>query len=357
MAKFDRENSLFSLNDDPFNKMFMDVLDREEQLAEQKKAIVALEASKAAEIASLKDKFMNDAVAVDVLSRVNLDEHREQVHAAAQRSGRPYAMLMIDGDGMKAVNDTAAAGHTAGDVVIRTMGHDLKASIRKGDHVGRHGGDEFTVLLVDCPSLEVAAGIAENVRLKIQSRAHSFVSKGSEIMAPYDITASIGVAFCADPRTETAQQVLERADEATYVAKGKRDGYEDDPKNRVAVSLPSGDYGVIPRQPALPKQTRALNPAAESALHPPLHLHKLPKKSSLAASRDHLQGPVLPMYGGKDDRPRRDCLWLTGRASNGPMPPGTRYRAAAWFRPGAPTATPWASRIVSRGPARRCTRG
>ena len=75
------------------------------------------------------------------------DDHLEQVLARADRSGRPVALLVVDLDGLKAIND--AGGHPAGDAALRAAADALRASVRTGDLPCRLGGDEFAVILPD----------------------------------------------------------------------------------------------------------------------------------------------------------------------------------------------------------------
>ncbi|WP_442596487.1 GGDEF domain-containing protein [Neobacillus sp. D3-1R] len=120
------------------------------------------------------------------------------------------SLLYIDIDFFKKVNDTY--GHLEGDGVLRELSMILKNSTRTFDVVSRNGGEEFTVLLLDCP-LDRAREIAEGIRRNVEK--HSFLlSSGKTI----HITISIGVATYNET-TKDATSLIEDADKALYDAK------------------------------------------------------------------------------------------------------------------------------------------
>lgn len=120
------------------------------------------------------------------------------------------SLLMVDIDFFKKVNDTY--GHHEGDLVLKELGKILSASCRSFDEVSRNGGEEFSVLLLDCQK-EQATRIAERIRATVE--AHPFIlSNGKRL----DITVSIGVA--AYPETvEDIDKIVEKADTELYRAK------------------------------------------------------------------------------------------------------------------------------------------
>lgn len=129
----------------------------------------------------------------------------------AQRYGRPLAMMMIDADHFKRVNDTY--GHLTGDKVLQTLASTLKACLRTSDTAFRYGGEEFVALMPETV-LSTALTVAE--RLRQQFAALPLDVGASQ---PLHCTISIGVAeLMAD---DTAQTLLQRADQAAYNAKGK----------------------------------------------------------------------------------------------------------------------------------------
>ncbi|WP_371323485.1 GGDEF domain-containing protein [Dechloromonas sp. ZY10] len=134
----------------------------------------------------------------------------DRLIAAAQRSGRPYAVLFVDLDHFKAINDRH--GHAAGDVVLKRVGETLGASIRSSDTLGRIGGEEFSVFLPDT-SRDAAVLVAENLRRAVERLAPDI--GGGECLR---VTTSIGVAGSEGCPVE--MQVLQRcADQAMYRAK------------------------------------------------------------------------------------------------------------------------------------------
>ncbi len=143
---------------------------------------------------------------------INRREFDNRLHAAllAVRHGEgPNALLYIDLDQFKLVNDTC--GHSAGDRLIREITGLIQARVRSRDTIARLGGDEFGVLLADC-TLEQAGGIADSVRQAV--RDHRFLWGGSSM----SVGASIGVVEIT-AETESAAALMSAADVACYSAK------------------------------------------------------------------------------------------------------------------------------------------
>jgi diguanylate cyclase (GGDEF)-like protein len=124
-----------------------------------------------------------------------------------RRQARSAAVLMIDLDGFKQVNDMH--GHLVGDTVLQRVAQVLTEEVRHTDAVGRFGGDEFAVLLPDTEATEAAA-IAERIRQRVH-----------ELQAPVGtgLSASIGVAAYPRVAEETLEGMLAAADIALYTAK------------------------------------------------------------------------------------------------------------------------------------------
>ena len=133
-----------------------------------------------------------------------------------------FALLMIDADHFKEVNDTY--GHLAGDEVLRQLAKIFNELLRTVDSSGRYGGEEFLVILAET-SGEKAMRVAERIRQMVESRV--FVYDTMEI----PVTVSIGVAMIAE-RDSNEEALVYRADMALY--KAKRSG-----RNRVAYLEPS----------------------------------------------------------------------------------------------------------------------
>jgi diguanylate cyclase (GGDEF)-like protein len=136
----------------------------------------------------------------------------ERIHRAkgrADREGRPFALLFLDLDGFKRVNDTG--GHPAGDRVLHAIARRLVAVVRKADTVARLGGDEF-VLLVE--ALHASADAAVIARKTLSSLARPVVIDHRAFV----VGASIGISVYPDDAHD-AGRLLELADAAMYRAK------------------------------------------------------------------------------------------------------------------------------------------
>lgn len=143
----------------------------------------------------------------------------EEEHARAQRSGRPFSVVLADIDDFKAVNDTL--GHEAGDQALASVATTLAASVRDYDLCARWGGEEFLVLLPDTAPVP-ARESAERLR---ESIAATPVTVGT---CERRITVSLGVGtYTGD---EPLKVLLKRVDDALYAA--KRGG-----RNRVELAV------------------------------------------------------------------------------------------------------------------------
>ena len=129
--------------------------------------------------------------------------------AAARRSGKKVALLFIDLDGFKTVNDTL--GHEAGDFVLKAVAERLEKVIRPEDTAARIGGDEFILMLGGLPEEQVAARIAGRA---IDAISRPFDFGGSSI----SVGASIGIGLFPD-HANNAQTLRRVADEAMYRVK------------------------------------------------------------------------------------------------------------------------------------------
>ena len=128
--------------------------------------------------------------------------------ATRRASGRPVALLFVDLDHFKTVNDHL--GHDAGDALLVAVAEGLLASVRASDVVARIGGDEFAVIITDAGGAEMGR-IAD--RLRETMRFPRELPDGSLVT----VTASIGLAWAAGE--ESTDELLRRADEAMYEAK------------------------------------------------------------------------------------------------------------------------------------------
>ncbi|HET6811678.1 MAG TPA: EAL domain-containing protein [Acidimicrobiales bacterium] len=141
---------------------------------------------------------------------------RDRVHHALtrlSRRGAPLAVLFLDLDGFKNINDSL--GHTAGDELLISMAERVQGCLRVTDTAARLGGDEFAVLLEDLTTEHEATVVAERI---IVSLARPFRSAGREVV----VGVSVGIAFGAVGIS--ADQLLRNADLAMYTAKRHHPG-------------------------------------------------------------------------------------------------------------------------------------
>ena len=127
------------------------------------------------------------------------------------RAGEPALVLMIDIDHFKKVND--AHGHPAGDEVLKHVAHTLQDCIRPMDTVARFGGEEFAMILPNCPP-SFAQAVAERIRIRVQSMTIP-ISPSDTVR----VTVSLGGAFAPQWVRSSALLWVERADQQLYRAK------------------------------------------------------------------------------------------------------------------------------------------
>jgi two-component system, cell cycle response regulator len=151
-------------------------------------------------------------------NRRYMETHLSTLVEQAGLRSKPLAVLVLDIDYFKSVNDTH--GHDAGDDVLREFSQRLKKSIRGIDLACRYGGEEFVVVMPET-DMAVATMVAERLRRRIACEPFP-VCRGANAV---EITISIGLAARASVN-DTAANILKRADQALYRA--KRDG-----RNRV----------------------------------------------------------------------------------------------------------------------------
>ena len=170
---------------------------RERHLANQRVAYLAYHDS-------LTD-LPNRQLFLDRLQQAILRSHRDE---------KGLAVLLIDLDGFKEIND--ALGHHAGDLVLQEVATRLRNSLRASDTVARLGGDEFAVLLpaTDVNRAELAA------RKVLHDLQHPFVADGRPLL----VSASVGIAG-VPWHAATRDEVLQKADAAMYGAKNDKSGY------------------------------------------------------------------------------------------------------------------------------------
>ncbi len=150
----------------------------------------------------------------DLPNRTLLQDRLKQAMASSQRSGRYGALLLLDLDYFKTLNDTL--GHDMGDLLLKQVAQRLTDCVREEDTVTRQGGDEFVVMLVSLSESQIeAASLVELIGEKI-SAAFSLPFKLKEIA--YRISPSIGASLFLGQQTDI-DMLLKQADLAMYKAK------------------------------------------------------------------------------------------------------------------------------------------
>lgn len=148
-------------------------------------------------------------------NRALMRDRLENAVASAARHGSRLAVLFVDLDHFKNINDTM--GHVIGDQVLQLMARRLESAVRDSDTVSRYGGEEFLVLLPEISAVSDARLVAE--KISAQLAAPSRVSNGMSV----HVSASIGIAIYPDDG-EDAAVLISRADAAMYRSKRRRRG-------------------------------------------------------------------------------------------------------------------------------------
>ncbi len=151
-------------------------------------------------------------------NRLLFNDRLETTIKGAHRTGEMFAVLFLDLDRFKNINDSL--GHSVGDEVLIGVARRLRASVRASDTVARYAGDEFTLILRHIVQRDDVLRIAEKIVRVME--APLTLSDGAELQ----ITASLGVSFYPDDAT-TAESLLKHSDVAMYSAKGMgRNNYQ-----------------------------------------------------------------------------------------------------------------------------------
>jgi diguanylate cyclase (GGDEF)-like protein len=139
-------------------------------------------------------------------NRRYFDAHASRLAARCRAARRPIAILMVDLDDLKRINDTH--GHAAGDSVLKAVVERIMSAVRPSDLVSRMGGDEFAVVMPDT-DLDAAVHVGERLRARI----------GDAPIEGVVVTVSIGGAASRPSVEDELDTILQRADAALYAAK------------------------------------------------------------------------------------------------------------------------------------------
>jgi diguanylate cyclase (GGDEF)-like protein len=161
----------------------------------------------------LRHQAFHDAL-TNLANRALFSDRVDHALGRRGRAGADLAVLLLDLDGFKTVNDSL--GHTVGDALLVGVAERLQSVLRIGDTAARLGGDEFAVLLEDLEAEEQAIEIAQRLLVEV---AAPFSLGGKEIF----VNASIGITLGGD-HGETADELLRNADAAMYRAKSQGKG-------------------------------------------------------------------------------------------------------------------------------------
>ncbi|MBL0122864.1 MAG: GGDEF domain-containing protein [Betaproteobacteria bacterium] len=152
-------------------------------------------------------------------NRALFNDRLEHALAQATRHGWNLAVMFVDLDKFKEVNDSY--GHAVGDSVLQTIAGRLKEHTRRADTMSRMGGDEFLYLLMETGDVRDVTQVAEKIIKSIQVPCDVIAGEGT--VSP-SVRASIGIAIFPRDGT-TVEALIERADTAMYQAKQDQTGY------------------------------------------------------------------------------------------------------------------------------------
>lgn len=145
-------------------------------------------------------------------NRVALGERMQQAMAEARRTERLVAIMFLDLDRFKFINDTL--GHDIGDALLKMVAERLSAQLRPGDTVSRYGGDEFTVVLANVAHVDDVTRIAQKI---LERFAHPFRIGGRDLF----VTSSVGITLYPLDDDGGVEIMLKNADAAMYHAKDR----------------------------------------------------------------------------------------------------------------------------------------
>ncbi len=143
-------------------------------------------------------------------NRILLADRLQQAMYQGQRRGSQVAVVFIDLDGFKAINDIH--GHDVGDQLLIAVSQRMRLVLRDGDTLSRQGGDEFVAVMVDLPNAATCTPLLQ----RLLDAASAPVHAGTRVV---QVSASMGVTFFPQPQEMDGDQLLRQADQAMYQAK------------------------------------------------------------------------------------------------------------------------------------------
>ncbi|GKT26402.1 diguanylate cyclase [Acidovorax sp. SUPP3334] len=193
-----------------FQSMTASLLERERELSQLNTSLEQLVAERTQALHRANQELENLAIhdaLTGLYNRRRFDEKLLEYVQLFHRTGRTFALLLIDADHFKNVNDQH--GHQAGDAVLQQLAQVISGNVRITDFVARYGGEEFVVLLPEPQDRQEGRVVAEKIRVAVSQ---------SPFPAVGQITVSLGMGFSSlgDAR-ET--DIVQRADRALYQAK------------------------------------------------------------------------------------------------------------------------------------------
>ena len=143
-------------------------------------------------------------------NRKAFEEHLPFMLSTYKRNGESFALVLLDVDHFKWINDTH--GHQSGDQVVMILGRTLKDLLRPRDYVARYGGDEFAIMLAEV-DLNAAIKAAQRIRVEVERTNFDCGLNGARVA----VTFSMGLALVSD--ADTPETLLKKADQALYQSK------------------------------------------------------------------------------------------------------------------------------------------
>jgi len=183
------------------------VRDKSGRIAEMEGLAIDIDRRKATESYIVRFRLTDQLTGLP--NRVAFINEVRHAFIAAKRGSKPFAILYIDLDHFKDINDVL--GHSKGDALLKFVAMRLQGAVRNGDIVARLGGDEFAILQLDIADPSDAGALASRV---LRDLAHPPYDLGTQV----EITASIGIAF-SDHNVTEPEEMIKHADMALYRAK------------------------------------------------------------------------------------------------------------------------------------------